>query len=133
MVKMTTIRFLLGIVVAQHLELIELDIKTTFLHGGLEEEIYMEQPKGFIKPDQERLVCRLKKSLYSLKQVHGNGTRSLTTLYNQSTLSRAMRTIVFCREQLKIDHPSSSSYTWMICFSLAEMWKSLSTLFDNYG
>eukprot|EP00253_Pinus_taeda_P024518 PITA_24518 len=44
-----------------------MDVKSTFLHGDLHEEIYMEQPIGFIQTDSS-LVCRLKKSLYGLKQ-----------------------------------------------------------------
>jgi hypothetical protein len=43
-------------------------VKTTFLHGDLEEKIYMEQPEGFSQPRQEHLVCKLKKFLYGLKQ-----------------------------------------------------------------
>nr|GEU42904.1 retrotransposon protein, putative, Ty1-copia subclass [Tanacetum cinerariifolium] len=46
----------------------ELDVKTTFLHGHLEEEIYVEQPGRFKVPGKEDHVCRLKKSLYGLKQ-----------------------------------------------------------------
>ena len=45
-----------------------MDVKTAFLNGELEEEIYMEQPEGFIVPEQENKVCRLIKSLYGLKQ-----------------------------------------------------------------
>jgi hypothetical protein len=45
-----------------------LDVKTVFLHGELEEVIYMDQPEAFVVPGKENLVCRLKKSLYSLKQ-----------------------------------------------------------------
>ena len=45
---MTTLRFMLGVVAAENLELIQLDVKTTFLHDDLKEEIYMEQPKGFV-------------------------------------------------------------------------------------
>ena len=67
-VKMTTLRFMLDVVAADNLELIQLDVKTTFLHGDLQEEIYMEQPKGFVATGQEHLVCRLRKSLYGLKQ-----------------------------------------------------------------
>uniref|UniRef100_A0A2N9HHH9 CCHC-type domain-containing protein n=1 Tax=Fagus sylvatica TaxID=28930 RepID=A0A2N9HHH9_FAGSY len=52
----------------QDLELEQLDVKTAFLHGNLEEEIFMEQPEGFKQPGTENLVCRLKKSLYGLKQ-----------------------------------------------------------------
>jgi len=44
-------------------------VKTIFLHGDLEEEIYMEQPQGFEVTSKEKLVCRLKKSLYGLKHV----------------------------------------------------------------
>ena len=43
-------------------------MKTAFLHGNLEEEIFMEQPEEFKKPGTKNLVCRLKKSLYGLKQ-----------------------------------------------------------------
>ena len=57
---------MLGVVAAENLELIQLDVKTALLHG--KEEIYMEQPKGFVASGQEHLVYRLKKSLYGLKQ-----------------------------------------------------------------
>ena len=49
-------------------ELELLDVKTTFLHGELDEEIYMQQPKGFIVSGKEDYVCLLKKYLYGLKQ-----------------------------------------------------------------
>jgi hypothetical protein len=42
-------------------------VKIAFLYGDLEQQIYMEQPKGFSQPGQEHLVCILKKSLYGLK------------------------------------------------------------------
>ena len=45
-----------------------LDIKTAFLFGKLDEEIYMEQPEDFIVKGQERKVCRLGKAIYGLKQ-----------------------------------------------------------------
>ena len=67
-VKMTTIRLLLSIVVNANLHLEQLDVKTAFLHGDLEEEIYMLQPEGFAEKGKEKLVCKLRKSLYGLKQ-----------------------------------------------------------------
>jgi len=45
-----------------------MDVKTAFLYGELEEEIYMEQPDGFVVSGEENKVCRLIKSLYDLKQ-----------------------------------------------------------------
>ena len=45
-----------------------MDVKIAFLNGDLEEEIYMEQPEGFVLLGYERKVCKLMKSLYGLKQ-----------------------------------------------------------------
>ncbi|KAL9273856.1 Retrovirus-related Pol polyprotein from transposon TNT 1-94-like protein, partial [Drosera capensis] len=67
-VKMTSIRTVLGLVAGLDLELEQLDVKTAFLHGDLEEEIYMVQPEGFEVKGKEHKVCRLRKSLYGLKQ-----------------------------------------------------------------
>ena len=67
-VKHTSICILLALVVEYELELAQLDVKTTFLHGDLEEEIYMIQPCGFKVAKKENYVCRLIKYLYGLKQ-----------------------------------------------------------------
>ena len=45
-----------------------MDVKTTFLNGDLDEEVYMEQPIGFTEVGKEHLVCKLNKSIYGLKQ-----------------------------------------------------------------
>ena len=66
--KITSIRKLIAIAAVYKLEIHQMDVKTAFLNGDLEEEIYLEQPKGFIVPGQEQKVCRLIKSLYGLKQ-----------------------------------------------------------------
>ena len=67
-VKMSSIRVVLGLAASLDLEIEQMDVKTAFLHGDLEEEIYMEQPDGFRVKEKEDYVCRLKKSLYGLKQ-----------------------------------------------------------------
>ena len=67
-VKYNSIRVLLAITAYFDLNLNQLDVKTAFLHGNFEEEIYMEQPEGFIQKGLEDRVCLLKKSLYGLKQ-----------------------------------------------------------------
>jgi hypothetical protein len=65
---LTSIRFLLSIVAAFDLEVEQMDVKTTFLHGDLEEEIYMKQREGFVVKGKKELVGKLKKLLYGLKQ-----------------------------------------------------------------
>ena len=67
-VKHSSIRILLTMVAQFDLELAQMDVKTAFLHGDLEEEIFMSQPDGFKLKEKDDLVCKLKKSLYSLKQ-----------------------------------------------------------------
>ncbi|RVW90388.1 Retrovirus-related Pol polyprotein from transposon TNT 1-94 [Vitis vinifera] len=67
-VKMSSIQVVLGLAAGINLEIEQLDVKTAFLHGDLEKEIYMEQLEGFTIKCKEHLVCRLKKSLYGLKQ-----------------------------------------------------------------
>eukprot|EP00253_Pinus_taeda_P033050 PITA_33050 len=65
---MTSIKSILSLVAVEDLHLEQLDVKTTFLHGDLEEEIYMQQPQGYEVKGKEKLVCRLKKRFYRLKQ-----------------------------------------------------------------
>ncbi|MBY3556005.1 hypothetical protein HGI15_21915, partial [Modestobacter lapidis] len=66
--KLTSIRTVLSAAAAYDLEIEQMDVKTAFLHGDLEEEIYMKQPEGFVARGKENLVCKLEKSLYGLKQ-----------------------------------------------------------------
>jgi len=68
MMKMTSIRVILGLVARLNLEVEQMDVKIAFLHRDLEEEIYMEQPEGFLVKGKEDYVCKLKNSLYGLKQ-----------------------------------------------------------------
>lgn len=67
-VKMTSIRVVVGLAACLDLEFEQLDVETTFLHGDMKEEIYMEQPEGSKVKGKENLICRLKKSLYGQKQ-----------------------------------------------------------------
>lgn len=66
--RITSIRLVLAIAAIRNLQIHQMDVKTAFLNGDLEEEIYMEQPEGFVAPGQESKVCKLVKSLYGLKQ-----------------------------------------------------------------
>ena len=66
-VKMSTIRLVLRMVAVESLHLEQLDVKTAFLHGDFEEDLYMIQPEGFTVQGQENLVYKLRKNLYGLK------------------------------------------------------------------
>jgi len=66
--RITFIQMLIVIVVLYNLDIHQMDVKTAFLNGELNEEIYMEQPEGFIVKGQKHKVCKLVKFLYGLKQ-----------------------------------------------------------------
>ena len=80
--RLTTILVLLFLAASYGLIIRQMDVKTAFLNGELEEEIYMEQPDGFVIDGQEGKVCQLLKSLYGLKQApkqwHEKFERTLT-------------------------------------------------------
>jgi len=67
-VKFALLWTIIAVAAMEDLELDSMDISSAFLNGDLEEEIYMSQPEGFAVLGKEHLVCRLKKSLYGLKQ-----------------------------------------------------------------
>ena len=66
--RFSSIRTLLAYAVQHRMLVHQMDVITAFLNGDLKEEIYMQQPPGYIQPGKEELVCKLKKSLYGLKQ-----------------------------------------------------------------
>ena len=74
---------LLSLAASHGLIIHQMNVKTTFLNRELEEEIYIDQPDGFVANDQEGMVCKLLKSLYGLKQAskqwHEKFDRTLTS------------------------------------------------------
>ena len=66
--KLNSVRLFISIAASQQWMIHQLDIKNAFLHGDLEEEVYLEQPPGFVAQGEYGKVCRLKKALYGLKQ-----------------------------------------------------------------
>ena len=63
-VKMNSISTILSLMEVEYFHLEQLDVRKIFLHGDLEEEIYMQQPQGYEVKGKENLVCRLKKIVY---------------------------------------------------------------------
>ena len=66
--RLTTIWVLFSLATSYGVLVHQMDVKTTFLNGELEEEIYMDQPDEFVSKGQEGMICKLLKSLYGLKQ-----------------------------------------------------------------
>ncbi|GKG38921.1 retrotransposon protein, putative, ty1-copia subclass, partial [Tanacetum coccineum] len=62
------IRILISIAAYYDYEIWKMDVKTSFLNGYLDEDINMVQPEGFFDPNHPRKVCKLQRSIYSLKQ-----------------------------------------------------------------
>lgn len=67
-VRPTTVRLVLSLAVSFSWSIRQLNVKNAFLHGVLNEEIFMKQPPGFTHPDYPHHVCKLTKAIYGLKQ-----------------------------------------------------------------
>ena len=80
---------MLAIGAAMDLEIHQMDVKTAFLNGELEEDIYMDQPQGFVEEGTQYLVCKLKKSLYGLKQSPRAWYQRIDLFFTQERFSRS--------------------------------------------
>jgi hypothetical protein len=66
--RLEAIRMFLAFACFKNFKIYQMDVKSTFLNGNLEEEVYIEQPEGFMLSENKDYVCKLKKALYGLKQ-----------------------------------------------------------------
>src|SRR5882672_11347939 len=100
--RFKSLRLLLVLAALEDWEVHQLDVKSAFLNGMLDEEIYMEQPQGFITTGKETWVCRLKKAIYSLKQAsrtwNSNIHAALTELGFKRTVADASVYVMHQRE-----------------------------------
>ena len=89
--KPETFRILLATAAQKDLQLGQMDVKSAYLHSNIEEEIYLEQPQGFVKKANsgQKLVCKLNKSIYGLKQAAKNWYEALTSLLLKERFKRS--------------------------------------------
>jgi len=90
--RLESIRILISISCHLGFKLYQMDVKSAFLNGILQEEVYVEQPKGFLDPHYPQYVYKLKKALYGLKQSPRAWYERLTTyLLEKKVLKRIGR------------------------------------------
>jgi histone deacetylase 1/2 len=100
-VKPTTIRLLLSLAVSQKWHLRQLDIQNAFLHGILDEEVYMRQPPGFEDDTHPGHLCRLEKAIYGLKQAPRAWHARLSSVLGKlGFIASAADTSLFIRQRV---------------------------------
>lgn len=105
-VKPATIRTVLSIVVSRSWPIHQLDVKNAFLHGHLNETVFMHQPPGFVDRRYPNFVCRLKKTLYGLKQ----SPRAWSTRFATYILSQGFRSSVCDNSLFVFSHGNQIAY-----------------------
>ncbi|KAK3874235.1 hypothetical protein Pcinc_020808 [Petrolisthes cinctipes] len=87
----TSIRMLMQLATQEGMKVHQMDVKTAYLNADIEYEIYLEQPEGFVKKNEkgEHLVCKLKKSLYGLKQSGRNWNSTLQKFLNDQKFNQS--------------------------------------------
>ncbi|KAL0402256.1 UNVERIFIED_CONTAM: Retrovirus-related Pol polyprotein from transposon TNT 1-94 [Sesamum latifolium] len=88
--RIETIRTVLAILAQLELQVYQLDVKSVFLNGEIEEEVYVEQPEGFIVKGKEDKVCRLKKALYGLKQAPRAWNSKINSYFIENGYNRSL-------------------------------------------
>ena len=111
-VIMCSNRVILGLEASMNLEFEQLDVNTIFLHGDLDEEIFIEQSKGFKVKGKENMVCKLKKRLYGLKQAPRQWYKKFDSFMMSQEFKRTFADpCVYVRRSLMIN---SSFFCYML-------------------
>lgn len=87
--RLDTIRTLIALAAQKKWKLYQLDVKSGFLNGVLKEEVYVEQPQGFVKENEEIKVYKLNKALYGLKQAPRAWYDEINSYFNQAGFKKS--------------------------------------------
>ena len=114
-VRSESVRSVIALASKNGLQLHQMDITIAFLNGDLEGEVYMQQPEGFVTDGQEHLVCRLKKSIYGLKQSSRCWNRALDAQLKLMGFVQSTSDPCIYTAELNRTVCSSSLCTWTMC------------------
>ena len=93
-----SVRIMLAIAAFYDYEIWQMDVKTAFLNGFLEEELYMMQPEGFVDPKGANKVCKLQRSIYGLVQASRSWNKRFDSVIKAHGLYRLLEKVVFTRK-----------------------------------
>lgn len=88
-VRFTSLRLLFAYAARRGLDIFHLDVETAFLHGDMDKTVYLQQPKGYIVKGQQNKVCKLRKSIYGLKQGSRNWNLKLDSALQGLNLTKS--------------------------------------------
>ena len=105
-VNIKSVRILFAIAAYYDYEIWQMDVKTAFLNGHLSEDVYMVQPEGFVNPKYPNKVCKLKKSIYGLKQASRTWNHRFNEEIKILVSSRIKMNHVFARKLVGVQSHS---------------------------
>ncbi|GJZ24426.1 calcineurin B-like protein 4 [Tanacetum coccineum] len=130
--RITSTRMVLAIAALRNLEVHLMDVKPTFLNGDLEEEIYMNQPQGFIAPELKSKVCRLVKSLYDLRKAPKQG-HQISPYHKMFFYLITLNLAWFLNETApQVEPPKEGKLSNAQAVQAVEAWKHSDFLCHNY-
>lgn len=91
MARHDTIQLVISLVAQNNWSIFQFDVKSSFLHGKLEEQVFVSQPPGYVKKREEGKVYRLKKALYGLKQAPRAWYSQIETYFVQENFKKCPR------------------------------------------
>src|SRR3954471_12122129 len=112
--RIETIRLVVGLANMNNWHMCQMDVKCAFLNGPLDEEVYVAQPAGFVKHEEERKVYRLHKALYGLKQAPRAWNKKIDSFLREKEFMK-------CTTNPGVYIRRSKSELFILCFYVVDL------------